>query len=187
MIYTGHPARIYRLMIYGEDDTGCREILKEELKEILTRAETDSFSFENIENQYDPFRVTCHAAYAAVETQGDRILFKSGRYLSSCENPFIDKKRKNDILLPYAYTMVDSATFILPAGWTVEALPADTVIDNPVGSYKTHFVSDGNKISVIRDFTLKKAFCPKTQYLYIRQLFDLRKEITDKIIVLKAV
>ncbi|MBN1212579.1 MAG: DUF3858 domain-containing protein [candidate division Zixibacteria bacterium] len=187
MACTGHKARTYRLKIHGEDEAGRGEILKEEIKEILPEAETDSLNFENIENSNDSFRITCRTTYAAVEAQGDRLLFKPCRYLSECENPFLDKKRDHDILFPYAYKMEDSASFELPEGWTVEALPADTVIENPVGRCEVQFVSEGNTVSVKRSFTLNKARCPKTQYSYVRHLFASRQELSDKIIVLKTV
>ena len=183
---TGHKARTYRLKIHGENEAGRGEILKEEVKELLADAETDTLNFENLGNPTAPFRITCHAAYTAVEAQGDRILFKPCQYLAACENPFLDKKRNHDILFPYAYVTKDSASFALPEGWTVEALPADTVIENPLGRCEVHFVNEGNTVGVKRTFALIKACCPKTQYSYIRQLFASRQEISDKIIVLKA-
>jgi hypothetical protein len=182
----GHKARTLRLKTHDMDDASRVEILKEELKELLADAETDSLRVENVENIDTPFRVTCHAVFNPTESQGDRMLLKPCRYLSASENPFLEKKRNHDILFPYAYTAKDSATFELPEGWTVEALPSDTVIDNPIGRCEVSFTGEGSRVTVKRTFTLKVARCLKTQYLYVRQLFAARREMSDKIIVLKA-
>jgi hypothetical protein len=182
--FTGHNARRTRIYLEDNDTTEYEILLQERFEEKFDGAVLDSFRIENYTNIDEPLIITCDIEYPDVEVQSNRILLKPFNYLSNADNPFHAQDREQAILFKHSFQLRESAQIELPEGWSVEALPGDTVYANIAGECGVQFTNLGNILNVQRYFVLNSPFWRIEQYPIIKSLFQTRKDFSDLIIVL---
>ena len=181
---TGHEARGVRIAVVNEEDSDIDDIIKDELSDIIPDAELDSINWENISDANEPLGLVCSLRYPPLSETANRLLIKPCDYLTSFENPFYADKRQNNVLFRYGHELHETGQFEIPPGWSVEAMPSDSLFENPVGSCSIKFTNEGNAISVQRTFVLSAPFWNVVSYSPIRDLFQTAADFDNLIVVL---
>ncbi|MEW6411288.1 MAG: DUF3857 domain-containing protein [Candidatus Zixiibacteriota bacterium] len=181
---TGHDARSMRVKLLDEDSTDFRDLLKEELSGYVPQAEIDSVEFEPTEDIAQPFRVSCRVEYPAASQVGSRIILKPFEYASESANPFTEPQRSAPVLFDYAFRLNESMQITLPEGYEIEALPRDTLFENPVGKCAVQFQLVGNTLSAQRIFTITAPFWSAQNYELIQRLFQTQADLSGQIVFL---
>ncbi|MCP4545818.1 MAG: hypothetical protein GY835_05050, partial [bacterium] len=184
---TGHRARTLRIEVHEEEEAEVKDLFEDEYSEAFPDAELDSLEFSGIDSVTQPVAVSCNLAYPALTEQAGRLLLKPFSYLSGSKNPFVASERTGPVLFPYAYELTESATFDIPTGWTVEALPSDTMYTGRAGRCGVQYVTFGSTISVQRVFELAVPFWATNDYAVIKGLYQTRQDLAEQIVVLKKV
>jgi hypothetical protein len=185
IILKGHPARTLRIEILDEDTVDHLDMLTEEIEGDFTGGEFKLDSCRNLDVCSGPALLYCSLDYEELSPSGNKIFFKPVTYLADSKNRFYASKRKFDILFDYAYKERELAEFALPEGWTVDAIPSDTIFQNAVGTCQLIFNTIDNKIEVQRLFFISQPFFTIDQYPLVRALFQARQDLANLIVVLK--
>ncbi len=99
--------------------------------------------------------------------------------------PSMSKPRTQTIELKQAYSEADTLTYLLPQGFTIEAMPKATKLENPFGSYQTSTNLQGNKLVYIRTFTRNKGSFPASSYPDLIAFYKEVAKIDKAQVVLK--
>ena len=81
--------------------------------------------------------------------------------------------------------MIDSIAFTLPAGWNVEALPADTTFNNKIGSCTVSFIKAEGALRARRQFKLNSPLWRTEDYALVKKLFEARQAFNTLTVVIK--
>ncbi|MBD3402964.1 hypothetical protein GF420_08710 [candidate division GN15 bacterium] len=182
---TGHDAYGVRITLVDEDTADFAGLLKEETEASYPDAKVDSITVDQLDDLTEPVLVACQLTYPELTTAGSRILLKPFDYCSSVENPFYAPERKNAILFNWAYELKESAHLVLPEGYVIEALPADTTFENVTGRCMIGFQQMGNTVVAQRFFRLKHPFWNVADYPALQELFQARQDLSGQVVVLK--
>jgi hypothetical protein len=115
---------------------------------------------------------------------GGRILLKPFDYFKSVTNKFHEPTRRTPVLLRHANQQVESASFNLPEGWTVEAVPSDTSFMNSVGQCHVKFSLTDDKLIVNRTSIIESPFWTTAQYPLVKEFFQVREDLSNLTVVL---
>lgn len=117
---------------------------------------------------------------------GSKYFFRS-RINTLCSEDVKENTRTTEYVFDFPYTKIDTTIFILPAGVTVESLPAKKDIHNSYCSYKNNFIksADGRTITAIAEFSIIKKSIPPEDYLQTAEFFSQVKESENEKIILK--
>ncbi|MEW5796685.1 MAG: DUF3858 domain-containing protein [Candidatus Zixiibacteriota bacterium] len=181
---TGHAAGTIRATLFDADSSEYKELLDTAVANLLPSGVRDSLTCTGVERAADPITVHCALTFPSNEEQAGRLFLKPLDYFVSRDNPFVAATRKTPIAFPFAYQRNEAAQFTLPAGWSIEALPSDTMFSNRVGKCGVQFLQLGDKLSVQRNFTLNAPMWKKEDYRDVRALFLARQEMSDRTVVL---
>jgi len=181
---TGHAAGVIRGNLLECEPAEYQEILKESGVDCLPGAEYDSLVCDGLHDVDGPLKLRGEAVFPAVFDQSGRLLFKPLDFFVQRMNPFVSDQRKTPMAFRNAYQRKESAQIALPEGWSIEALPADTVFTNRVGRCGVQFMQVGNNLSVQRSFTLNAPLWQAEDYKDVRALFQARQEMSDRMVVL---
>lgn len=182
---TGHDAYRLRRKLYDISDADRVKKLKEYYEGELTAATPDSLAWSGLENLNDTVRVTARLGFPDLDLQGKRIMLKPLDYASTFKNPFLATERKNAILFNYAGTVAETVRLTMPDGYAVEALPADSTFKNGAGICSVSFSQEGDQLVTTRTFTLGYPFWKVDYYPTVRELFQARQEMSDRLLVLQ--
>lgn len=94
------------------------------------------------------------------------VLSKNNIKLSSTE------ERKYDIDYPYSFMDIDTATIMIPVGYSIEAMPKDVSISNKFGSYEIRIMADGEKINFTRLYKRSEGRFPPSDYAALVKFYD---------------
>ncbi len=98
-----------------------------------------------------------------------------------------DKERKYPIRFSMAYQDADTAVFLVPAGYTVEARPKDLNIENQFGKYSITYRINKNNIEVIRYESINRMTYPASAYAELVKYFDaIYKADHNRIVLVKS-
>ena len=111
-------------------------------------------------------------------------MLKPFELMTSMDNPFVDPDRKVGIMFRFAHCLTESASFILPQGYFLEALPENERFENGAGLCRTTYSQAGDTLRVDRTFALKAAFISTQDYSKVQDLFRARVDFSSRIAVL---
>jgi hypothetical protein len=94
------------------------------------------------------------------------VMTRSHRKLRS------DEERKYDIDLDLEYVDTDKIEIEIPAGYKLESMPQDAVIESKFGKYRSSAKLDQNKITYIRSMEQLSGRFPKTDYAEMVKFYD---------------
>ena len=75
-----------------------------------------------------------------------------------------DKDRKNEVIIHFAYTQIDSITYQIPEEYQIKSLPESQEFASDFGSYRTIITSQGDSILYIRKQLQYDGIYPAKQY-----------------------
>jgi len=98
-----------------------------------------------------------------------------------------DKPRQFDIVYTHAYLDIDSIEIQIPAGFTVEAMPKDIVVDNKFGRYSIHYKVSNDMVTMVRSSERNVARFPASDYPdFVKFYDDMYKGDRARIVLVKA-
>lgn len=99
------------------------------------------------------------------------------------------EKRETDYFIDFPFQKYDTVVYILPRGFTVEALPKDKEISTPIASYKAKYWHDKEKNQVysVSELSVREQQVPAGKYAEAKKFFDqVLEDGNQKIILLKT-
>lgn len=181
---TGHISRSLRITAFDEPVDEIEKLLRDELSDELCNAELDSLQFKHLEDVNQPLIMDANLQFPDLTDIGGRILLKPFDFLTCGENPFHAVERRGSLLFPFAYELEESASFTLPSGWEIEALPSDTSYTNLAGNCAVSYANVDGTLKLTCSFVLTSPFWYPDDYLYIKRLFQSRQDQANSIVVL---
>lgn len=155
-----------------------------ELNEVALDLLNDSahgFQLQDEKKNDDPANDRCALTFALsnkqfVQPLRNELAIARLDILSRSAIPtFPAKERRRPIELK-PLVQQDEVSLELPAGYSVEELPAAATLDTPYGTYERAFEQRGNTVVLKRHLTLKRQTVPVDDYIKVKQFFsDLAK------------
>jgi hypothetical protein len=170
--FTGQ-AELEARTLHASGPAAFRSSLESDWKRRLGKSAVDSLF---VLNGNDPDRnlavrsIVKSDAFASVID--DRLLMNPAVLGRETTNPFPPVTRRSPVLLPYARITTDNVLLSLPRGWKLETLPEPVQFENAVGSYRTIWSFDGERINYQRTFALNDALVPPERYGELRELYE---------------
>ncbi|MEQ8523290.1 DUF3857 domain-containing protein [Gracilimonas sp.] len=79
--------------------------------------------------------------------------------------------RSTALRLPYKFSEIDTTIFELPGGYTVEALPADELVENNFGSFRFSLTKEEGKILMERELIIQERDISREEYEEFKSFF----------------
>jgi len=103
---------------------------------------------------------------------GDRLMLCLNMMNKMGDSPFQATTRKTPVLIKWPVYEVDTVTYELPEGYTLEKIPSKVSLLSDFGEYTTQVSKTGNTIQYVRTFKVYKAEHPVERYDEIVTFFD---------------
>jgi hypothetical protein len=107
-------------------------------------------------------------------------------------NPFVlggtvpskPKKRLTDVVIDECYTHIDSITYTIPKGYSVEFTPKPKTISGIFGNYSSTIIVEADKIVTIRKYQQNRGKYPAKEYNnFIDFLLEVSKQDRQMIVL----
>lgn len=100
--------------------------------------------------------------------------------------PVRNSNRINSIVIRNSYLDIDSATYILPEGYTIEALPSNYSSQTIFGEYSIKCEANGDSVLFTRRLKMNKGTYPASSYAEFRQYYtDITNSDNAKLILVE--
>ena len=153
---SGDTATHYRRLYSEESEKEQREAMERRLQGDLTRFTVDSSSAKNARAMSQS--VVLEYSFTAngyAQPSGDLLLVRP-RVVGRHARPYNDKPRTIPIELGETGTWRDKIDLTLPAGYTVDDLPAAVDLDVGFASYKSDVKADGGVLHYSREYVVRQ-------------------------------
>jgi hypothetical protein len=98
----------------------------------------------------------------------------------------VEKERRYDLSVEYAYRDVDTVLIQIPEGYEVEAMPAPVSLKTKYGNYSSTTKLDGNKLQYIRVLEQFSVRAPASEYAaYAKFVADIYKSDRSRVVLVK--
>jgi hypothetical protein len=188
IVFSGQEALDRRLSAYDEDDQGRRKLMEDEVKDLATPGAT--IDIDEVTGWLDselPLRVKCHlrAPHFAVLTSR-RMLFTLSVFQANNKNPFPQVYRTQPVYFDHGYRVTDKVDIFLPAGYKLEALPAEsqTAATSDVAEFQSKRSSEAGVVTLERHTEMKGTFFPVQSYASLRAYFQKVRQVDAQNVVL---
>ena len=179
-LLNGHAARDVRLKLCTESASSQSALIENEWTSTFADALVDSFTATGVDVISEPLLLSTHVSFPPLQRAPDgRVLLQPMMLFTRPENPFTAERRSYAIVMDYAKVRTDHVSIKLPAGWSIESLPAPVAFENDVGRVDAKMSVQGAQLEVERTLLLKLAFWPETNYSAVRNLFQQYEDATD--------
>jgi hypothetical protein len=101
--------------------------------------------------------------------------------------PESNNARKRDIYKSYGYIDEENITIHIPAGFTLEACPRDTICQSPFGKLAFSLAHKGNDIKVNYKLLMNKGLFSADKYSQLYDFMKLLASLYSQKIVLKKI
>jgi hypothetical protein len=116
---------------------------------------------------------------------GSRALLPMAVFNAAVKNPFASGTRKYAVAFDYPFIEDDDVTLEIPAGYTVESLPAPKKLDLGAVAYDTHYEAAAGKLHYTRKLTIDALLVPVEKYPAIRAFYSQVAASDQEQVVLK--
>lgn len=183
--FTGHEAWVLRTELIDVEPDQSSEIIRERIGQWFDGVDVVTVELSNGFEPDSALRASCALDFSLPVSPGNHVMFKPFDYfISYQENPLEADERKGVIQFPYAYKLHESANIALPSGWSIKALPSDTVFTNRIGRCGVRFDNRGDTLFCERLFRLDYPSWSPDDYNEIKKLYRIRREFFEQIVVL---
>ncbi|MFZ1682552.1 MAG: DUF3857 domain-containing protein [Candidatus Zixiibacteriota bacterium] len=171
---TGQSARALRVLVHDVSEAERGNTVKTEVAKLITQAEIDSVTIENVDSVNLPIKLKYQVKYPSLSSGfvAGRLLVKPFELMQTTEDPFVAQTRQNTIVMEYAAETDEALSIELPDGWKVEGLPTDTIYSNSFGSCGVRFTSFEHSVEVQRTFKINLPFAPVEEYVAAQKLYQ---------------
>lgn len=186
IVFSGQEALDRRLSASDEDDAGRRKLLEDEVKDLTPSGATiDLETVTAWQDPEQPLRIKCHlrAARFATFTQ-QRMLFPMAVFRTNRKNPFNHVYRVQPVYFQHGYRELDKISISIPAGYRVEAVPAEADDKTPFAEFHTKRNTEDGFLRLERQSEMSGYFFPVQSYRSLREYFEKMRESDAENVVL---
>lgn len=124
-----------------------------------------------------------------LEVSNGRIYLNPMLISSPIENLFIESKRELPVEFPYGYSYHENVNITIPAGYTIEDTPENSVIatEDKKLSCKYSITISGNQLLLNYNFQIGKSLFTPGQYCQLQQIWNALIEKQKSFVVLKKI
>jgi hypothetical protein len=128
-------------------------------------------------------RITFKVSGYASQT-GRRLFIPFNPFAQGSTVPIKAKKRLRDVEINECFTHIDTITYNIPKGFTIEYSPKPKSISGLFGSYKSSVTVDGDKLIAIRTYTQNRGKYPANEYNnFIDFLLEVSKQDKQNLVL----
>ena len=182
MSFRGAPALRWRQAHLRGDDTSMNNQLRTMLEDTMPGGmEINVTKVDHIEDYEQPLVVTYSVKGAIASSAGKRMLLPADIFEFTSKPAFSHATRENAVYFPYTYTLLDAVRIKIPAGFSVESVPAPGDIpyrekgkdgkEETAAMYQLHTESDGTSITVHRNLIMGDLIFPQDEYPNLHGFF----------------
>jgi len=103
---------------------------------------------------------------------GDKLMLCPNLMNKMGESPFQSTTRKTPVSFKWPVYEIDTVTYTLPQGYTIEKIPSKVSIQSDYGKYTTEATKSGSTLQYVRTFEIYKGEYPVDRYEDIVAFFD---------------
>ena len=185
--FTGREALWRRNREHNEDAAHRRKFLEEDLTETLSGEATAKVLVEPDWEGSGDFVVEYELTLPdRVLSAGNRRLDPRGWFAANTSEAFRRPERTSPIYFWYPWDNEEDVQIVMPAGWTVDAVPEARHVDQKVLVFSMNVAADGNVVSMKRHFRLGLTLATVDSYGAIRQFYEDARAGDGQQVVLKT-
>ena len=135
--------------------------------------ELDNFTINEVKNE-QPY-ITEHLAISFTSyctRVGDKMMLCLNMMNKMSESPFQSTTRKTPVSFKWPVYEIDTVTYTLPQGYTMEKIPSKVNLQSDFGRYSTEVTKTGSTIKYVRTFEVFKGEHPVDRYDEIVTFFE---------------
>lgn len=166
---------------------------KDKLMEFL-KEDIDLPTYDIKSYHYDEEKSTIPAVKESLELVADNYATVSGKRFFVVPNIITrthrklkaDEERKNEIVIGFAFTDIDTAEIKIPAGYTPESMPQDVTIESRFGKYHCAVKLAGDRIVYVRRYEHFSGRYPAKDYADLAKFYEsVYKADRNKVVLVK--
>ncbi|MEO8406791.1 MAG: DUF3857 domain-containing protein, partial [Chitinophagaceae bacterium] len=162
------------------------EFLKEDIE--LATYDIKSFNYKEERNSIPAIDETLNLVADNYATVSGKRFFITPNIISRTHRKLkADESRKYELVLDFEYRDIDSTEINIPAGYTVESLPADIKLDNKFGKYRASVKLDGSRLVYYRLMEESSGRFPATDYTELAKFYEtVYKADRNKVVLVRS-
>ena len=129
----------------------------------------------------------CISSHGYANLTGSRLFVPLNPSHRGFSMPESNNARKRDIYKSYGYIDEENITIHIPAGFTLEACPRDTICQSPFGKLAFSLAHKGNDIKVNYKLLMNKGLFSADKYSQLYDFMKLLASLYSQKIVLKKI
>jgi len=188
IVFTGQEALDRRLSVSDDDDAGRRKFMEDEVKELAPAgASIDIDEINGWQDSERPLQMKCHLhapRYGTLTSR--RMVFPLSVFQANSKDPFSQVYRTQPVYFRHGYRTHDRIEISVPAGYKLEAMPADS--ENAANFAKFHAKrgSDTGIVRLDRQTEMTGNYFPVKSYYALRAYFHkLRQSDAQNVVLVK--
>jgi len=188
IVFRGQEALDRRLSASDKDDEGRRKLMEDEVKDLTPPgAEIDIDDVSGWQDSDQPLRLKCHFhAQRFATLTAKRMLFPPSAFQANSKNPFPQIYRTEPVYFSHGYRTSDKVEISLPAGYKVEALPAESENTTAFASFHAKRSTDAGIVRLDRQTEMFGYYFQVKAYSALRAYFQkLRESDAQNVVLLK--
>ncbi|MDE1190995.1 MAG: transglutaminase domain-containing protein [Arachidicoccus sp.] len=172
--------------LYNASEEGKRSYIFDMMK----FKQADSLQVSLGDKFQNPFQYNLKLNYSQLPdfTSGTKVFIPSRLYEIFREYLPEDTARKQDYYFDYPYQKTDTTILHYPAGYKVEDMPTNKVLETPYTSYASIYISDiaAHIITVITKFSVNKKVASASDYNKLSKFAaKVLDDLDEKIVLIK--
>jgi hypothetical protein len=185
--YLGHEAMSIRHAQRNHDDDSAKKAIEETVKTWFLNGSTVKLTkLTGLRGVEEPlvaeFDVELPSTGAVT---GSRAIVPMAVFSAAEKSPLSSERRKNDLYFQHAYRIADDVTLDLPAGYTIEAMPAPRDADVVALTFDAKYDRTPTSVHMTRNLAIKTVTIGVDKYSVARDFFKQVAVADQEQLVLK--
>jgi hypothetical protein len=145
-----------------------------QLKQLTPEWQIETATLEQVSELNAPVLAKYTLVIPAAAVAGDRLYLNPLLTEGETSNPFKQLTRQFPIDFGVPIDETFTATYTLPAGFTVEELPKPLALGLPNngGRFTYQIQQKGNQLDVVSRITIRKPVYPANEYPFLKEFYD---------------
>ncbi len=157
--------------ILGSDQADRRKLVTRKIH--IPNFELDNFNIQETKSENPFVTETLNLSITNYCTKiGDKLMLCLNMMNKLSESPFQSAERKSSVSFKWPVNEMDTVTYTLPQGYTLEKMPAPTSLHSDFGQYTTEVTKSGSQLQYVRSFMVYKGEYPVERYDDIVNFFE---------------
>jgi Domain of Unknown Function with PDB structure (DUF3857)/Transglutaminase-like superfamily len=179
----GQASTAYRREFRGSSATDYKKAIEGWVTSGATGARVEDLQTKEGDNNSFDIAVTFTAQRYGQVMQNRLLVFKPVIVSRRNGSALTELTRANPIEID-GRSIKETASFLLPEGFTVDELPDAANLQVPFGTYSTKYVVTGNRLQFTRELKLNRIILPVEKYAVAKEFFSKIREAEQAPVVL---